>query len=134
MDVAAQFEALQNRVSDASSAVRAATGESRDQIKQRADQAHADKDARQQATQAAGSAGGKWDELKAEVAARMDALKAKIDNRPGQADARAAEADADHAAAEAAHAIDYASWTVENARLAALDAIDARVFSDGLAR
>jgi hypothetical protein len=72
--------------------------------------------------------------MKAEVAARMDALKTKIDNRGGQPDARAAEADADQAAAEAAHAIDYASWTVENARLAALDALDARAFSDGLAR
>jgi hypothetical protein len=127
MDVAAQFEALQKRVTEASSA-------SRDELKERIDKVHADKDARQQTGEAAGSAGGKWAQMKAEVAARMDALKTKIDNRGGQPDARAAEADADQAAAEAAHAIDYASWTVENARLAALDAIDARVFSDGLAR
>ena len=134
MDVAAQFEALQKRVTEASSAVSAGSTESRDQLKGRIDKAHADKDARQQTGEAAGSAGGKWAQMKAEVAARMDALKTKIDNRAGQPDARAAEADADHAAAEAAHAIDYASWTVENARLAALDAFDARAFSDGLAR
>jgi len=133
MDVAAQFEALQKRVSEASSGVHAATGESRDQIKQRADRAHADKEARQRAAQDAGSTGGKWAEMRAEVATRIDALKAKIDNRPGQTDARAAETDAKQAALEAGHAIDYASWTVENARLAALDAIDARAFSDGMA-
>ena len=133
MDVAAQFEALQKRVTEASSAVSAGTTESRDELKERIDKVHADKDARQETGEAAG-AGGKWAQMKAEVAARMDALKTKIDNRGGQPDARAAAADADQAAAEAAHAIDYASWTVENARLAALDAIDARVFSDGLAR
>ena len=33
----------------------------------------------------------------------------------------------------AAAAIDYASWTVDNARLAVLDAIDARVYADELA-
>jgi len=134
MDVAAQFEALQKRVTEASSAVSAGSTESRDQLKGRIDKVHADKDARQQTGEAAGSAGGKWAQMKAEVAARMDALKTKIDNRAGQPDARAAEEDADQAAAEAAHAIDYASWTVENARLAALDAFDARAFSDGLAR
>ena len=134
MDVAAQFEALQKRVTEASSGVSAGTTESRDQLKERIDKVHADKDARQQAGEAAGSAGGKWAQMKAEVAARMDVLKTKIDNRGGRPDARAAEADADHAALEAGHAIDYASWTVENARLAALDAIDARVFSDGLAK
>ena len=31
-------------------------------------------------------------------------------------------------------ALDYASWTVDNARLAVLDAIDARVYADELAR
>jgi hypothetical protein len=34
---------------------------------------------------------------------------------------------------DAAAAIDYASWTVDNARLAVLDAIDARVYADELA-
>jgi hypothetical protein len=125
MDLAAQFEALQKQAAEASSAVQAATTESRDQLKQRADQAHTDKEARHQADQAAGSTEGKWAELKADVAARMDALKARIDNRPGRADARAAEADADQAAREAAHAIDYASWTLSNAHMAALDALDA---------
>ena len=33
----------------------------------------------------------------------------------------------------AAAAIDYAAWTVDNARLAVLDAIDARAYADDLA-
>jgi hypothetical protein len=125
MDVAAQFEALHNHVSEASSAVQAAASESPDQLKQRIDQAHVDKDARQQTTQAADSTGGKWAELKADTAARMDAIKARIENRRGHRDARAAEADANQAAAEASDAIDYARWTVSYAHMAALDALDA---------
>jgi hypothetical protein len=122
MDVAAQFDALQKHVSEASSAVQAATTESPDQLKQRIDQAHADKDARQQTTEAAGGTGGRWAELKADTAARMDAIKARIENRRGQRDARAAGADADQTAAEASEAIDYARWTVSYAHMAALDA------------
>ena len=33
-----------------------------------------------------------------------------------------------------AAALDYAAWTVDNARLAVLDAIDARAYADGLAK
>jgi hypothetical protein len=35
---------------------------------------------------------------------------------------------------QAADAIDFAAWTVDNARLAVLDAIDARAYADDLAR
>jgi hypothetical protein len=125
MDVAAQFEALNKHVSEASSAVRAATTESPDQVKQRIDQAHADKDVQQQTAQTAGGTEGKWAELKADAAARMDAIKARIENRRGQRDARTAEADVDQTAAEASDAIDYARWTVSYAHMAALDALDA---------
>jgi hypothetical protein len=36
--------------------------------------------------------------------------------------------------ADAADAIDYAEWTVDNARLAVLDAIDARAYADERAK
>ena len=49
-------------------------------------------------------------------------------------DAKAAEADALWAERDAEDALDYAIWTVDNARLAALDALDARVYADELAR
>jgi hypothetical protein len=38
------------------------------------------------------------------------------------------------AEADAADAIEFAAWTVDHARLAGLDAIDARVYADDLAR
>jgi glycerol-3-phosphate dehydrogenase len=44
-----------------------------------------------------------------------------------------AASDADWAEDDAAAAIDYADWCVDNARLAVLDAIDARAYADELA-
>jgi hypothetical protein len=40
--------------------------------------------------------------------------------------------DASWAEDDAAAALDYAAWTVDNARLAVLDAIDARAYADEL--
>jgi hypothetical protein len=54
-------------------------------------------------------------------------LKAKAKRRADEVDADMAASDADWAEADASAAIDYADWAVENARLAILDAIDARV-------
>ena len=50
--------------------------------------------------------------------------------RRHQVDADFAASDADLAEADAYAAIDYADWAVENARVAILDAIDARVTAD----
>jgi hypothetical protein len=49
-----------------------------------------------------------------------------MDKRSLQIDADMAATDADMAEADATAAIDYAAWTIDNARLAVLDAIDAR--------
>jgi hypothetical protein len=38
------------------------------------------------------------------------------------------------AEADAADALDFAAWAVDNAQLAMLDAIDARVYADDLAK
>jgi hypothetical protein len=48
-------------------------------------------------------------------------------------DAEVAAGQAEGAEADAADAIDVAAWTVDNARLAVLDAIEARVYADELA-
>jgi hypothetical protein len=45
-----------------------------------------------------------------------------------------ANEDAAWAEDDAAAAIDYAEWTVDNVRLAVLDAIDARAYADELAK
>jgi co-chaperonin GroES (HSP10) len=55
------------------------------------------------------------------------------DKRNAQLDAKMAAGDADWAEADADDAIDYAEWTVQNARLAVLDALDARAYAIALA-
>ena len=83
------------------------------------------------------------DELQQRVAATKTAVQAaatesreQLRQRIGQAqpDAKAAATDADWAEAEAADALDYADWTVDNAQLAMLDALDARAYADDLAK
>jgi hypothetical protein len=139
MDLAAQFEALQKRTSEATSAVRAATTEPREQVWQRIDQAQVDvnvtlTDAKQQPGQAANRAPSKWAQMKADAAAKREDVKSKIDKRADRLDASTAAAEAEWTEGAAADAIDLASWAVENARLAALDAVEARAYADELAK
>jgi hypothetical protein len=139
MDLTAQFEALQKRTSEATSAVRAATTEPREQVWQRIDQAQVDvnvtlTDAKQQPGQAANRAPSKWAQMKTDAAAKREDVKSKIDKRADRLDASTAAAEAEWTEGTAADAIDLASWAVENARLAALDAVEARAYADELAK
>ena len=139
MDFSSQLDDLQQRAANAKAAAQAAVSEDHDQLRQRIDQAKVDvdlaaKDARQDASAAAASARSKWAQMKADAAAKMDDLQARMDKRADQIDANLAAGQADGAEADAADAIDFASWTVDNARLAVLDAIDARVYADELAQ
>src|SRR6266540_3919693 len=84
------------------------------------------------AAEGAARARSKWAQMKADAAAKMDNFQAKVDKRADQFDAKVAASDADWAENHAADAIDYAAWTVDNARLAVLDAIDARAYADEL--
>src|SRR5436309_1089219 len=70
MDFSTQLDDLQQRATDAKSSAQAAVSESREQLRQRIDQAKVDvdlaaKDARQDAQAAAASARSKWTQLKA---------------------------------------------------------------------
>jgi hypothetical protein len=139
MDFSAKLDDLQQRAAGVKQAAQAAASESRAQLRQRIDQAKVDvdlaaKDARQQVDEAAASARSKWAQMKADAAAKLDDLDAKLDRRADQLDAKLAARQADGAEADAADAIDFAAWTVDNARLAVLDAIDARVYADELAQ
>jgi hypothetical protein len=135
MDLTAQFEALQKRTSEATSAVRAATTEPREQVWQRIDQAQVDVNvALTDAKQQAGRAPSKWAQMKADAAAKREDVKSKIDKRADRLDADTAAAEAEWTEGTAADAIDLASWAVENARLAALDAVEARAYADELAK
>jgi hypothetical protein len=138
MDLAAQLDELQRHITEARSAVEAAASEPPDQRRQRIDQAQADTDqtARRQAPEAAAGEQepSKWAQLKADAAAKRDDVKAKVDQRTRQMDADAAANEADWVETDATDAVDYAMWTVDNARLSVLDAIDARAYANELAR
>jgi hypothetical protein len=88
------------------------------------------KDAKQQAGQATDQAETKWAQMKADASAKLANVQVKVQRRNDQLDARVAGSDADWATSDAYSAIDFADWAVENARLAILDAIDARVYAD----
>jgi len=139
MDFSTQLDDLQQRAADAKTSAKAAVTESRDQLRQRIDQAKVEvhlaaKDTRQQVGEAAASARGTWAQMKADTAAKLDDLEAKMDRRADQLDANVAARQADGAEADAADPIEFAAWTVDHARLAVLDAIDARVYADDLAQ
>ena len=68
-----------------------------------------------------------WNALKAKVAADTDALKARIAGHKHERDVRRAENNAERLESEAGFAIDYAVVSVEQAKLAVLDAIASRV-------
>ena len=72
--------------------------------------------------------------MRADAAAKMDDVQAKIDKRTRELDADMAADDAAWAEANAADALDYAEWAVDNAQLVMLDAIDARAYADQLAK
>ena len=139
MDLSAKFEDLQTKAADANAAVKSAVSESRDQLRRRIEQAQvdldlADKDAKQKAEEVTDRAQSKWAQMRIEASSRMDNFKAKVAKRGTEIDAKVAENDAEWAEADALDAIDFAAWTVENARLAALDALDARIYADQRAK
>jgi hypothetical protein len=134
MDFSAQLDNLKKRVDDTVATVKAAAKEDRDQLEQRIQKAEVDanlalKDTKQKAGAAGAKAANKWDQAKADAAARMDDAKAKIAKRNQQMDAAAAATDAELAEDDATAAINFASWAVDNARVAVLDALDAAAYS-----
>ena len=137
MDFSATLDDLQQRAARTKAAAQAAVSESREQLRQRIDQARVDvnlgaKDARQQVDEAAASTRSKWAQIKADAAVKLDRLEEERDRRADQRDVKVATRQADGAEADAADAIEFAAWTVDHARLAVLDAIDARVYADEL--
>ena len=135
MDFNKQLDDLENRVEQLKASVAAAAKENHEQVKQRLDQAQADTDralaeAKQHASAAGDKAQSSWEHTRSDAKAHLDAFKAKAQRRANQVDADFAASDADMSEADAYAAIDYADWAVENARVAILDAIDARVTAD----
>jgi hypothetical protein len=135
MDFSARLDELERHVAAARSAVQVPATESREQLRRGIDQTQDDLDqAVKNAQQAAAGARSKWAQMMADAAAKRDDVKAKIDRRGRQLDANAAADEASWAEADAADALDFAEWAIDNAKLAMLDAIDARAYSDERAK
>ena len=138
MSISEQVDALQQRTAALKSSADQARHETAEQIKARIDQtkAHiaASEDAvKGQAGQAAEHAQSQWKSLKADAAARNQALRDRIDRQRDEHDVKKAEQQAEDAEDDAADALDYALWVVDQAQLAVLDAIDARSWADARA-
>lgn len=139
MDFTGQFDDLQKRAAEAKAATQAAATETRDRLKQRIDEAQDDldqaaADTEQKSREATAATQSKWAQMMADAAARRDDIKAKIDKRTRELDAKSAAKEADWAEGDALAALDYAGWTLSSARLAVLDAIDARAYADERAK
>jgi len=127
-----QLADLSVHAKQAEDAVAAAKKETHDKIMARWEQARADATAttdnvNRQMQSAGDSAAKDWNARKAKIAADMEALKAKVVRKKHELDARRAESEADNLEWDAGFAIDYAIASVDQARLAVLDALAGRI-------
>jgi phage shock protein A len=127
-----QLSDLSVRAKNLETAVTAATKEGSDRLASRSAEARASATAAvdkvKQSVKAARDAGStKWGAMEAKLGADMDALKARIIEKKRAIDANIAERDAEDAEDAAGVAIDYAIAAIEQARLAAFEAISARI-------
>jgi hypothetical protein len=134
-----QLADLSVRAKAAEDAAAAAKKEAHDKIVARKEQARAAATAavekvNQEARSARDSAARNWNTVKAKIAADMAALKAKAEGVKHKIDVDTAEDYADEMESEAGFAIDYAIASVEQAKLAVLDAIDSRVQAEQVKR
>src|SRR5262245_52953631 len=112
MDFSSKFEELEKRAADGLAAVKGAATETRDQLKQRIEQAQVDldlasKDVQDKATEVSERAESKWALMKRDASEKMDDVKAKIDKRNAELDSKVAANEADWAEMDAEDAIDY---------------------------
>ena len=135
MTISDQIDALQKRAADLKSSFDKSRQETNEQVKARLSHAKADIDARQSAAkekagQAADRTQSQWKSMKADAAAKRQAMQDRVDRKRDEHDVKKAERDAEAAEEDAADALDYATWAVDQAQLAVLDAIDARTWAD----
>ena len=127
-----QLSDLSVRAKNLETAVKAAQKEGHDKLVSRTAEARASATAAvdkvKQSVKAARDAGStNWGAMEAKLGADLDALKTRIMEKKSAIDATIAEHEAEDAEAAASFAIDYAIASVEQAKLAAFDAISARL-------
>ena len=138
MSISDQIDTLQKRAADLKQSFEQTRQETNEQVKTHLGQAKADIAARESAAKAKAEeatdrAHSQWKSMKADAAAKMEAMQERIDRKREQHDAKMAEEDAEAAEEDAADALDYAAWAVDQAQLAVLDAVDARTWADAQA-
>ena len=132
-----QLSDLSARAKAAEDAVAAAEKEAHDKVIARREQAHAAATAaiekvNQDMKSVGDSATGTWNALKAKVATDVDALKAGVAQRKHEVDVKLADKQAERLEETAAFSIDYAVASIEQAKLAVLDAIVGRVQAEAI--
>ena len=136
MDYSTELDRLQQQVGQVKSAVQAATTESREELRQRILQTQTDTEMAAQQPQQGGQAResqSKWAKMRADANDKRTEVKARIDKRNREMDANVAAEEAEWAENDALNAIDFASRSLDNARLAILDAIDGRAYANAQA-
>ncbi len=127
-----QLAELSVRAKNAEDAVAAAQKEAYDKVVARREHAHAAATAatekvNQELKSVKDTATRNWNALQAKIAADIDTLKAGIAERKREREVARAENNAERLEWEAGFAIDYAVASIEQAKLAVLDAIAGRV-------
>jgi ElaB/YqjD/DUF883 family membrane-anchored ribosome-binding protein len=127
-----QLADLSVRAKNAEDAMAAAQKEAHDKIVARKEQARAAvttaiETVNQEIKSVGDSATKNWSAVKAKIDADMNSLRANVAQVKHDRDVRRAENRADRLEWEAGFAIDYAIASVEQAKLAVLDAIDGRL-------
>jgi hypothetical protein len=127
-----QLAELSVRAKNAEDAAAAAQKEAHDKIVARREQAHAAATAatqkvNQELASVKDTATRNWNALKAKISADVETLKTGIAQRKREIEFGRAENNAERLEWEAGFAIDYAVASIEQARLAVLDAIAGRV-------
>ena len=127
-----QLSDLSIRAKKAEDDVAAAKKETHDKVVARREQLRAAatqsvEKLKQNMKSASGTVSGSMSALQAKVSADVDALKANVSQWKKEVDAKRAENRADELDREAGNAIDYAISSIEQAKLAAVDAVIGRL-------
>jgi hypothetical protein len=130
-----QLADLSVRAKSAEQALDTAEKEAHDKIVARKEQAHAAatkavEKVNQEVKSATDTATRNWATVKAKIADDMNHLKADIAHKKHERDVNRADSRADRLEWEAGFAIDYAIASIEQAKLAVLDAVDGRLAAE----
>ncbi len=126
-----QLADLSVRAKNAEDAIAAASNEAHEKINTRKEEARAaaamaTEKVKREIESARDTAARNWSAVRAKIAADMESLKASVAQAKHEAEVRHAEGRADRLEWEARVAVDYAIASVEQAKLAVLDAVSSR--------